>query len=59
MGHTWLPLLKDGRVFTGDVLLPVAVSLPPGYLSMQDQIGKVSADCVHLTFCCSFALVIF
>ena len=43
VGQAWLPLLsRDGRVCTGEHNLPVAVSLPPGYLAMVDQIGKVS-----------------
>uniref|UniRef100_A0AAQ4S259 Dedicator of cytokinesis 11 n=1 Tax=Gasterosteus aculeatus aculeatus TaxID=481459 RepID=A0AAQ4S259_GASAC len=32
VGHSWMPLLKDGRMQSAEVQLPVAAALPPGYL---------------------------
>ncbi|XP_052274365.1 dedicator of cytokinesis protein 7-like isoform X2 [Dreissena polymorpha] len=32
VGYTWLPLMKDGRLYVGDFFLPVSVEkLPPNY----------------------------
>jgi len=42
VGQTWLPLLSfDDRVRTDEQTLPVAVSLPPGYLSMSNQVRRL------------------
>lgn len=43
MGYAWLPLLKDGRVITNDNHIPVSASLPAGYLSCQENAGKVES----------------
>lgn len=34
IGYTWLPLLRDGRLVTGDYMLPVSVEKPPLSYSM-------------------------
>ncbi|KAF7243147.1 Dedicator of cytokinesis protein 10, partial [Varanus komodoensis] len=44
-GYAWLPLLKDDQLMSQDHNLPVATSLPPGYLSLQDPAtGKHSGS---------------
>ncbi|XP_034532967.1 dedicator of cytokinesis protein 11 isoform X3 [Notolabrus celidotus] len=35
VGYSWMPLLKDGRMQSAELQLPVAATLPPGYL-LQD-----------------------
>lgn len=35
VGYSWLPLLNKGRINIEEQLLPVAASLPNGYLSIQ------------------------
>uniref|UniRef100_A0AAY4CTK6 Dedicator of cytokinesis protein 9 n=1 Tax=Denticeps clupeoides TaxID=299321 RepID=A0AAY4CTK6_9TELE len=40
VGYAWLPLLKDGRVVMNEQQIPVAASLPPGYLSCQEGVSK-------------------
>ncbi|XP_046886677.1 dedicator of cytokinesis protein 9 isoform X2 [Hypomesus transpacificus] len=42
VGSAWLPLLRDGRVIMSEQHLPVAASLPPGYLASQDGTVKHS-----------------
>ncbi|XP_064184042.1 dedicator of cytokinesis protein 9-like isoform X5 [Anguilla rostrata] len=42
VGYAWLPLLKDGRVITNEQQIPVAASLPAGYLSCQEGVTKHS-----------------
>uniref|UniRef100_A0A8D2L4Q1 Dedicator of cytokinesis 10 n=1 Tax=Varanus komodoensis TaxID=61221 RepID=A0A8D2L4Q1_VARKO len=45
VGYAWLPLLKDDQLMSQDHNLPVATSLPPGYLSLQDPAtGKHSGS---------------
>jgi dedicator of cytokinesis protein 6/7/8 len=34
VGYTWLPLLRDGRLLTGEFCLPVSVEKPPTSYSM-------------------------
>ncbi len=34
IGYTWLPLLRDGRLVTGDFQLPVSLEKPPPSYSM-------------------------
>jgi len=34
VGYTWLPLLRDGRLLTGEFCLPVSVERPPSHYSM-------------------------
>jgi len=34
VGYTWLPLLRDGRLLTGEFCLPVSVEKPPSHYSM-------------------------
>uniref|UniRef100_A0A8C5CC43 Dedicator of cytokinesis 9b n=1 Tax=Gadus morhua TaxID=8049 RepID=A0A8C5CC43_GADMO len=42
VGSAWLPLLRDGRVVMSEQQVPVAANLPPGYLSAQDAVAKVT-----------------
>ncbi|KAK2856743.1 hypothetical protein Q5P01_005478 [Channa striata] len=44
VGSAWLPLLKDGRVIMHEQQLPVAASLPAGYLGSQDGVTKHSGS---------------
>uniref|UniRef100_A0A8C4P173 Dedicator of cytokinesis 11 n=1 Tax=Dicentrarchus labrax TaxID=13489 RepID=A0A8C4P173_DICLA len=37
LGYSWMPLLKDGRMQSVEVQLPVAATLPPGYLSQDTR----------------------
>lgn len=42
MGYAWLPLLKDAQLASQEHNVPVASSLPPNYLSLQEPTsGKV------------------
>ena len=42
VGYTWLPLLKDAQLASQEHNVPVASSLPPNYLSLQEPVsGKV------------------
>jgi dedicator of cytokinesis protein 6/7/8 len=34
VGYTWLPLMRDGRLLTGEFCLPVSVEKPPAHYSM-------------------------
>eukprot|EP00063_Salmo_salar_P094229 XP_014069064.1 PREDICTED: dedicator of cytokinesis protein 10-like isoform X2 [Salmo salar] len=36
VGYSWLPLLREGRLASQDFNIPVACSLPPGYLLIKD-----------------------
>uniref|UniRef100_A0A8C8VFE9 Dedicator of cytokinesis 10 n=1 Tax=Pelusios castaneus TaxID=367368 RepID=A0A8C8VFE9_9SAUR len=36
VGYAWLPLLKDAQLASQEHNIPVATSLPPSYLSLQD-----------------------
>ncbi|KAH0624020.1 hypothetical protein JD844_007304 [Phrynosoma platyrhinos] len=36
VGYAWLPLLKENQLVSQEHNIPVATSLPPGYLSLQD-----------------------
>lgn len=40
MGYAWAPLLKDGRLQSSDLQLPVAANLPAGYLCDKNQDAK-------------------
>ncbi|XP_062850163.1 dedicator of cytokinesis protein 11 [Trichomycterus rosablanca] len=42
VGYAWAPLLKDGRIQSSDLQLPVSASLPPGYLCDKNQDSKKS-----------------
>ncbi|XP_047432549.1 dedicator of cytokinesis protein 9-like isoform X9 [Mugil cephalus] len=42
VGSAWLPLLRDGRVIMNEQQLPVAASLPAGYLGSHDGVSKHS-----------------
>uniref|UniRef100_A0A8C5HF45 Dedicator of cytokinesis protein 9-like n=1 Tax=Gouania willdenowi TaxID=441366 RepID=A0A8C5HF45_GOUWI len=44
VGSAWLPLLRDGRVIMNEQLLPVAASLPAGYLTSHDGANKHSGQ---------------
>ncbi|XP_061816341.2 dedicator of cytokinesis protein 11 isoform X2 [Nerophis lumbriciformis] len=37
VGYSWLPLLKDGRMQSTELQLPVAATLPPGYLCQDTK----------------------
>ncbi|XP_017295224.1 dedicator of cytokinesis protein 11 isoform X2 [Kryptolebias marmoratus] len=37
VGYSWMPLLKDGRMQSSDLQLPVAASLPAGYLCQDSR----------------------
>ncbi|XP_077399655.1 dedicator of cytokinesis protein 11 isoform X3 [Vanacampus margaritifer] len=37
VGYSWLPLLKDGRMHSTELQLPVAASLPSGYLGQDTK----------------------
>ena len=42
VGYAWLPLLKDAQLASQEHNVPVASSLPPSYLSLQEPAsGKV------------------
>uniref|UniRef100_A0A8C4UGH1 Dedicator of cytokinesis 10 n=1 Tax=Falco tinnunculus TaxID=100819 RepID=A0A8C4UGH1_FALTI len=48
VGYTWLPLLKDAQLASQEHNVPVASSLPPNYLSLQEPVsGKVLSH-LHL-----------
>ncbi|XP_055735377.1 dedicator of cytokinesis protein 10-like isoform X1 [Salvelinus fontinalis] len=36
VGYSWLPLLREGRLASQDFNIPVACSLPPGYLLVKE-----------------------
>uniref|UniRef100_A0A674CAT7 Dedicator of cytokinesis 10 n=1 Tax=Salmo trutta TaxID=8032 RepID=A0A674CAT7_SALTR len=36
VGYSWMPLLREGRLASQDFNIPVACSLPPGYLLIKD-----------------------
>ncbi|KAM3857704.1 dedicator of cytokinesis protein 11 [Diretmus argenteus] len=42
VGYSWMPLLKDGRMQSIELQLPVAATLPPGYLGDKSQDTKKS-----------------
>uniref|UniRef100_A0A8C5F4M4 Dedicator of cytokinesis 9b n=1 Tax=Gadus morhua TaxID=8049 RepID=A0A8C5F4M4_GADMO len=50
VGSAWLPLLRDGRVVMSEQQVPVAANLPPGYLSAQDAVAKVTDQHLHNFF---------
>uniref|UniRef100_A0AAV2KQV2 Dedicator of cytokinesis protein 11 n=1 Tax=Knipowitschia caucasica TaxID=637954 RepID=A0AAV2KQV2_KNICA len=37
VGYSWTPLLRDGRMQSVDMQLPVAATLPPGYLCKDSR----------------------
>ncbi|XP_068164796.1 dedicator of cytokinesis protein 11 isoform X2 [Antennarius striatus] len=37
VGYSWMPLLKDGRMQSVETQLPVAATLPPGYLCQDTR----------------------
>ncbi|KAM9836745.1 dedicator of cytokinesis protein 11 [Aulostomus maculatus] len=37
VGYSWMPLLKDGRMQSMELQLPVAATLPPGYLCQDTR----------------------
>uniref|UniRef100_A0A4W5KV53 Dedicator of cytokinesis 11 n=1 Tax=Hucho hucho TaxID=62062 RepID=A0A4W5KV53_9TELE len=43
VGYSWAPLLKDGRMQSIELQLPVSATLPPGYLYDKTQDAKKSA----------------
>ncbi|XP_069069591.1 dedicator of cytokinesis protein 10 isoform X2 [Pleurodeles waltl] len=36
VGYSWLPVIKDGQITSQEYNVPVAATLPPRYLSLQD-----------------------
>uniref|UniRef100_A0A667Z9D0 Dedicator of cytokinesis 11 n=1 Tax=Myripristis murdjan TaxID=586833 RepID=A0A667Z9D0_9TELE len=42
VGYSWMPLLKDGRMQSTELQLPIAATLPPGYLWDKSQDSKKS-----------------
>ncbi|XP_029931683.1 dedicator of cytokinesis protein 11 isoform X1 [Myripristis murdjan] len=40
VGYSWMPLLKDGRMQSTELQLPIAATLPPGYLWDKSQDSK-------------------
>lgn len=45
VGYAWLPLMKHDQIASQEYNIPIATSLPPNYLSVQDSAsGKVSSD---------------
>ncbi|XP_036403695.1 dedicator of cytokinesis protein 11 [Megalops cyprinoides] len=43
VGYSWAPLLKEGRMQSSELQLPVSATLPPGYLWDKSQDAKKSA----------------
>ena len=56
VGYAWLPLLAKGKINIEEQIIPVAATLPPGYLSIQPLgLGKgVRFVSVFLYSSCSF-----
>uniref|UniRef100_A0A674E0Q0 Dedicator of cytokinesis 11 n=1 Tax=Salmo trutta TaxID=8032 RepID=A0A674E0Q0_SALTR len=48
VGYSWAPLLKDGRMQSIELQLPVSATLPPGYLYDKTQDVKKVQPSVHL-----------
>ncbi|KAJ8282862.1 hypothetical protein COCON_G00053810 [Conger conger] len=44
VGYSWLPLLKDGRMQSSELQLPVSANLPAGYLWDKNMDSK---KCLH------------
>ncbi|XP_026793122.3 dedicator of cytokinesis protein 11 isoform X1 [Pangasianodon hypophthalmus] len=44
VGYAWAPLLKDGRIQSSELQLPVSANLPAGYLCDKSQDSKKSPD---------------
>ncbi|XP_051993414.1 dedicator of cytokinesis protein 11-like isoform X2 [Xyrauchen texanus] len=42
VGYSWAPLLKDGRIQSSEVQLPVSANLPAGYMCDKSQDSKKS-----------------
>ncbi|XP_050758155.1 dedicator of cytokinesis protein 10 isoform X1 [Gymnogyps californianus] len=45
VGYTWLPLLKDAQLASQEHNVPVASSLPPNYLSLQEPTSGKQISC--------------
>ncbi|KAK7910137.1 hypothetical protein WMY93_014821 [Mugilogobius chulae] len=41
VGYSWMPLLRDGRMQSVELQLPVAATLPPGYLCQDSRKADV------------------
>lgn len=62
VGYGWLPLLSKGKINVEEQCIPVAATLPPGYLAIQPlglgkgvsffffKLGAIY-DKVYVTFC--------
>lgn len=36
VGFSWLPLFKEGRLWSQEFSIPVSCNLPPGYLAIKE-----------------------
>ncbi|XP_057201604.1 dedicator of cytokinesis protein 11 [Triplophysa rosa] len=43
VGYSWAPLLKDGRIHSSELQLPVSTNLPTGYMYEKSQESKKSS----------------
>lgn len=43
VGYSWAPLLKDGRIHSSELQLPVSANLPAGYMYEKSQESKKSS----------------
>lgn len=59
VGYSWAPLLKDGRMQSIELQLPVSATLPPGYLYDKTQDAKKVQPSVHLGSGKSYPLLVF
>ena len=45
IGFAWIPLFKNGKLFSGEKVLPIAQNLPNNYLSYEQVgFGQVSTN---------------
>ncbi|KAG7268881.1 hypothetical protein CRUP_032988, partial [Coryphaenoides rupestris] len=45
VGYSWLPLLREGRLASQEINIPVSCNLPPGYLAIKESSStKNSSD---------------
>uniref|UniRef100_A0A4W4EYC8 Dedicator of cytokinesis 11 n=1 Tax=Electrophorus electricus TaxID=8005 RepID=A0A4W4EYC8_ELEEL len=55
VGYAWSPLLKDGRIQSSDLQLPVSAHLPAGYLYDKNQDSKKVFEINSLHFLKTYA----
>uniref|UniRef100_A0A663EDP2 Dedicator of cytokinesis 10 n=1 Tax=Aquila chrysaetos chrysaetos TaxID=223781 RepID=A0A663EDP2_AQUCH len=59
VGYAWLPLLKEAQLASQEYNVPVASSLPPNYLSLQEPTsGKVLIH-TFILFKCVYLIITF